>query len=214
MDDVIQMTCRAEKSYSFSAWTRDEQGSGGGGFRKLGFGTKSGWCQWDTWQHNYLPWQRPSYRHKVRVVYNRGKVLLPWVTAPLSSLLHSFPVWQCESKVSLSAEWSCAAFRPLRTWLAVCLLAWEEGRQSVCVGKSDSVYSGAVWMVSAELGWMGSHCLLCLYTKKLFCFSKKQLSFSQKAREHRQPRRCLEGCSPTHTHSYILRLEPVSVTFV
>lgn len=39
-------------------------------------------------------------------------------------------------------------------------------RQCVCV------YLGAVWMVSAELCWMGITSLLCLHTKELFSRSK------------------------------------------
>lgn len=151
---------------------------------------------------------------KVSWVHNRGKVLLPWVTGSLSSPLHSSPVWQWESKVSAFAECSSTAFRPLRTWLPVCLCAWVRGRQTerqgdnlcvcvrvyVCVRESDGVYSGAVWMVSADLYWMGSNRLLCLYTKKLFCFERNNWAF------HRKPEstdNLAAALKDAHTHTQL-----------
>lgn len=152
--------------------------------------------------------KRPSCRHKVNQVHKR-KSFPPLNDGP------SFLSAPFFSRLAVGVQSVCFCWVELCGFpspenLALCLFVSvsegetnrKTGRQFVCVRKSDGVFSGAVWMVSAEPGWMGSHCLLCLYTKKRFCFSEEQLSFSQKAREHRQPHHCLEGCSPTHnTHT-------------
>lgn len=110
---------------------------------------------------------------KVSQVHNRRKVLLPWVTGSLSS-----PIWQWKPKVSAFAEWriSFPSLENLAPCLFVCVCVSgrqrETGRQfvCVCVREISGVCFAAVWAVSAELHWMGSRHLLCLYTKKLFCF--------------------------------------------
>lgn len=145
-----------------------------------------------------------QWPHKVSQVHSRGKVLLPRVTDSFFFLLSAQFFLHLAVQSKAFAEWSCAAFYLWRTWLPVCLCAWVKRKQTgrqfvcVCVTESDSVFfSTGVWMVSVELCWMGSHRLLCLYIKKLFCLGREQLSFSQKAKEHRQPCCSLEGCSHT-----------------
>lgn len=113
------------------------------------------------------------------------------------------------------AEWSF--FRS--PWelgsLFMCLCAWVRGRQTerqadddVCVWESES---DGVWIVAAALYWMEKHHLLCLYTKKIFCFEKNNWTFHRKP-ESRQPHHCLKGSS--HTQRSIFMPESVSVTFV
>lgn len=70
--------------------------------------------------------------HKVSQVHNRGRVLLPWVTAALSSPITFPPTWQWESKMSTFDGWSFSfvSLENLISCLFVCLFLWVRGRQT------------------------------------------------------------------------------------
>lgn len=112
------------------------------------------------------------------------KVLLPWVTG--CSILLLFDSGSPKgllvlSEVArLSVPWELGS-------LFICVCEWGGDKlRCVCVCvcvESDSIYSGAVWMVSAELDWIRSHRLLCLYTKKLFFFLKGTIELFRESSE-------------------------------
>lgn len=137
---------------------------------------------------------------KVSQVHNRGRVLLPWATAALSSPLTFSP-----TIMSTFDEWSFSfvSLENLVSCLFVSMSEVETNRER----ESDCAFQ----TVSAEPYWMGSYRLLFLYTKKLFCFDKEQLSFLQRLT---QPCCCLEGCSHTQARRSTPKSESVSVTFV
>ena len=160
---------------------------------------------------------------KVSRVHNRGKVLLPWVTGslflPYSILLPSGSgspkcLLLLSGVVRLSVPWDLGS-------LFVCVREWggdkQKDRDTICVceGEWRRLFGGLFEWFQQSFYWMGSHRLLCLYTKKLFCFERNNWAFHRKPESTDKFAAALKDThthTHTHTHSFILMPKPVSVT--
>lgn len=199
--------------FSLFSGTQSVQVSGCGGARELGFRTRWSGCQCDTCQQSCLYYQsrlsmslqgQPSPQQ-------RKKFYSPEWQAPF--LLCSLPPpFDSGSPKCLLVQSGVSAYRPLRTWLPICLFVCvseretntKTGRQFVCVWERGRacegrrLFGGCLSDLSRAL-LNGKPPPVVFVHKEALLFWKEQLSFSQRA----QTTLPLPWRMLTHTQAHI-----------